>query len=100
MSLDRFIGQLFRKLQRTRHARSAHRVVTAFVAQDDDVVLIQPAAIEVRSPPFPAYWADSEGSWDSSSNVLWDEAQYDVSEGTGRWDDGVSKWDDGVTRWG
>lgn len=100
LRLDTFLGRIFEKIQRHRTLRSPQRSVAAFFGQHDDIALSQPAAMEVRSPPFPAYWADSEGTWTEASNAMWDEGQWSIPDSVGRWDDGVSKWDDGITKWG
>jgi len=79
--LDTLIGRIFQKAQRVLPPKSAHRLLTTFTGSYDDVTLDQPnspGVMEVRSPPFPPYWADNEGAWDEENgNVLWDEAQYD-----------------------
>ncbi len=97
--LASILGRLYRVLDQ-RVAKSAHRILTTFLGIYEEVGLSQPAAIEVRSPPYVAYWADSEESFDSDKNIYWDEGQHGFYPGGGFWDDGVSKWDDAVTKWG
>lgn len=73
--LDILLGRIFRKIQQV--PKSAHRLLTTFVGSYDDVILGQPAATEVKSPPTVGYWADSEGAWNENDNLLWDEGQWD-----------------------
>lgn len=76
MELHTLLGRIFQKTQRIV-PKSAHRLITTFLGQYDDVYLSQPSAIEVRSPPHPAYWADSEGAWSADVNIYWSQGQWD-----------------------
>jgi len=76
MNLPVFIGRLFNKAMRISSAKSAHRTLTTFLGIYEDVSLGQPEIVDVCAPPYPAYWADDEESWNEDENVLWDEGQY------------------------
>lgn len=76
LRLDTLLGRIFNKIQRLT-PKGAHRLLTTFIGSYDDVVLGQPTAMEVKSPPMPGYWADSEGAWNATDNLLWDEGQWD-----------------------
>jgi len=92
------LGGIYRVLDK-RRPPSPHRLLTTFLGIYEDVLLKQATGVEVNSPPHPGYWADNEGSWSDTVNLLWDEGQYAIPVTGGHWDDGISKWNDGVTTW-